>query len=349
MAEMQDTGRMAAPAQQAYNTTAYDAQAQGHDVGYDDPAGYEAEAGYEETPASLKAGVATALHFTGAAVSLGLLIGVGVWGYQLVVRDVSGVPVVQAAEGPMRIAPVDPGGSRAENQGLAVNEVAADGGAQRAADRVILAPPPLDLDKSDPLLAVDRAVTPAATSEADGQSARIEALVGQVMREAQEIAEADQTALIQQASLTQEVEAEPATAPVEAEVAQVIKPIEGGMGRSLRPKARPANLQRSASLRPDAVSTGTVEVSPDTLTAGTRLAQLGAYDSPEVARKEWDKIAARFGDFMLDKQRVVQKAKSAGSTFYRLRVHGFASLDDARRFCNALDAEGTDCIPVTHK
>lgn len=36
----------------------------------------------------------------GAAASVALVAGVGVWSYQLMVRDVSGVPVVRAAEGP---------------------------------------------------------------------------------------------------------------------------------------------------------------------------------------------------------------------------------------------------------
>jgi hypothetical protein len=92
-----------------------------------------------------------------------------------------------------------------------------------------------------------------------------------------------------------------------------------------------------------------LDLDPDGLPAGTRLAQLGAYESEAVARREWDRIATRFGDFMKDKQRVVQKAQSAGSTFYRLRVHGFSDMNDARRFCAALQAEGAECISVSHK
>ena len=65
--------------------------------------------------------------WTGALMSVALIDGLGVWGYQLAVRDVSGVPVVRALEGPMRVAPDDPGGEQAEHQGLAVNNVAAEG------------------------------------------------------------------------------------------------------------------------------------------------------------------------------------------------------------------------------
>ena len=84
----------------------------------------------------------------------------------------------------------------------------------------------------------------------------------------------------------------------------------------------------------------------DTIPLGTRLAQLGAFDSAEVARAEWDRLAGRFGDFLDGKQRVIQRAESGGRTFYRLRAMGFADLGDARRFCSALVAERAECIPV---
>src|SRR6056297_845060 len=88
-------------------------------------------------------------NLAGAVVSLALVAGIGVWGYKLLVRDVSGVPVVRAAEGPMRVQPEDPGGRQASHQGLAVNAVAAEGTAAKPADRLILAPKPLDLTLED--------------------------------------------------------------------------------------------------------------------------------------------------------------------------------------------------------
>ena len=49
------------------------------------------------------------VRVAGAAASLALVVGFGFWGYKLAVRDVQGVPVIQALDGPMRIAPTDPG------------------------------------------------------------------------------------------------------------------------------------------------------------------------------------------------------------------------------------------------
>lgn len=78
------------------------------DFTYDAPADEQAPTGTR---------IATLTNWAGAAVSLALIAGVGVWGYKLVMRDVTGIPVVQAMEGPMRIAPEDPGGTLARPSG----------------------------------------------------------------------------------------------------------------------------------------------------------------------------------------------------------------------------------------
>ena len=64
-------------------------------------------------------------NLTGAVVSLALIVGVGVWGYKLLVRDVSGIPIVRAAAGDMRVRPENPGGQLAQHQGLSVNTITA--------------------------------------------------------------------------------------------------------------------------------------------------------------------------------------------------------------------------------
>ena len=91
---------------------------------------------------------------------------------------------------------------------------------------------------------------------------------------------------------------------------------------------------------PQAIATTTA------VAVGTNLVQLGAFPNAEVAGVEWTRLQGRFGDVMGDKSRLIQSATSGGKTFYRLRAQGFAELGDARRFCAALVAEGTDCIPV---
>ena len=276
-------------------------------------------------------------NWAGAIVSLGLLIGAGVWGYKLLVRDVTGVPVVRAIEGPMREQPIDPGGTQAAHQGLSVNSVAAEGTAAAPADRLVLAPAPIELNEGDaPTGATQIAAAPVVTEEPTIESpapisapaaldtSNVDAVIGQLVGNSEPLGE-----------IAPVTEAAPEVTPVVA---------KEGLGTSLRPKLRPAKRsQPVAAATPEAKP---LEVAADSLPAGTRLVQLGAFASPEIARAEWDKLQTKFGDYLGDKQRVVQKATSGGRTFYRLRAMGFADLSDARRLCSSLKAENADCIPV---
>lgn len=286
-------------------------------------------------------------NLTGAAVSLALIAGIGVWGYKLLVRDVSGVPVVRAAEGPVRVQPDDPGGRQAINQGLAVNQVAAEGTAAKPADRLILAPKPLDLSLEDvpsqqmaqggseatdipTELSPTAENEPRATSDRESiQLATVEALATQLAQGSPKFEEAPKPA----------AEAEPEAEPQTAEP-------KDGLGRSLRPRVRPATLSEVRQVAAPAPATAARDIDPADIPAGTRMAQLGAFESAAIAQKEWTRLSSKFGEYLEGKDRVVQKAQSGGRTFYRLRAMGFADLSDARRFCSALVAENADCIPV---
>ncbi len=266
-------------------------------------------------------------NWLGALMSMALIVGLAVWGYQLMMRDVTGVPVVRALEGPMRVAPDDPGGERAAHQGLAVNSVAADGAAEAPADRLILAPKPLDLRDEDlPRGAAGRGPMPATASETG--------------------AETDVLALADDLATN----VTPLSAVIAAPtVAGLVPATVPGVARSPLPRARPiGDLTAEAVAERVALSVSgpAVEVDPASLPVGTRLVQFGAYDSAEAARAEWVKLDGRFTDFLTDKKRVIEKAVSGGKTFYRLRAVGFADINDARRFCSALLAEKQACIPV---
>lgn len=276
------------------------------------------------------------VNWAGAALSLGLVIGTGIWGYKLLVRDVTGVPVVRAVEGPMRIQPEDPGGQQAANQGLAVNTVAAQGTAGKPADRLVLAPAPIELGQDDdaPLAVKDKqpdiiAPAPIEAKELDD----IEEFAARIANDVEPLSVPE----------PQQIAVEP-----EPEVAPKAK---GGLGQSLRPKLRPATLVTASLPENDTVAradtSAVAEVSE--VAAGTRMVQLGAFASDDIAREEWDKLYQRFEEYLGGKTRVIQKAQSGGRTFYRLRAIGFADLSDARRLCSALKAQNADCIPVTSR
>ncbi|MDG3042928.1 SPOR domain-containing protein [Roseicyclus marinus] len=294
--------------------------------------------------------IGTLVNWAGAFVSLGLVIGMGIWAYQLTMRDLSGVPVIRALEGPMRVAPADPGGTQAEHQGLAVNRIAEGGDAAPVPDRLILAPPPVDLD----VVALASASAPAPASVMSGTA-------GSAPLPTPEAASAGTQALIER--LMGQAAPDAATAPADAGVAiaaettaapaaavQVIPASVPGPARSLRPPTRPEAIRARAAAAPATASTatGTVdELDPAALTEGTRLVQLGAFDTPEIARGEWDRLAARFPDYFAGRARVIEEASSGGSAFFRLRAHGFDDLAASRRFCAVLMAQNAPCIPVT--
>lgn len=302
-----------------------------------------------QEPQSYSLGAGALINILGGVVSLALIAGVLVWGYQILARDVSGVPVVQALNEPMRKPPEDPGGQQAEHQGLAVNEVAAHGTASAPRDRLVLAPPALALTEDDAPRSV---LAPAPVVDAVPQSALPEMDTTDIATtELPEAEETDVQAILEALAATAEP-LEPLT-PLseeveEPEVIASLTPLSADLGpgvaRSLRPKARPVALSTVAAPRQPTQAAN--EIDAGSIPSGTRLVQLGAYDSAEVARSEWDRLTGRFGDYMAGKQRVIERATKAGRTFYRLRAHGFADVSDARRFCSQLVAQNAACIPI---
>jgi hypothetical protein len=223
----------------------------------------------------------------------------------------------------------------------------------------VLTPPPAEFAEVPPLadengevadvpedaLATDRAVAEALSPDADlpdlaeGTDADILAL-------ADEIAEG--VPALSGAGLPPEETLDAETEPEADIAAPVARNDDQGIARSPRPPARPSRL--ATAIAPTNVaptsSDAAPEVAAESLPAGTRLVQLGAFDSAETAREQWEKIGGTFSDYFRGKSRVVQRAQSGGKTFYRLRAMGFEDLADARRFCSALLAKSADCIPV---
>lgn len=308
------------------------------------------------------------------ACSVGLVVGGGVWGYRLAVRDVSGVPVIHAPKVPMRLAPDNPGGSVADHQGMAINAIAAVGETGTLPDEIVLAPGPAQLSPEDtaglaPLPAAVAAVTLAPTAPgpmpleaaalAPVEVAQDPAMAGmpaidpaalQIPMPLDDTDDAVAMALAEALSLDVEPLDGPTVAPESAEAeAEAADVADDGIARSIRPHARPESLRANGDMPAEAATMEptTPEIDPATLARGTRLVQLGAFDSADLARGEWAKVLSRFGDLMTGKSLVIEAAESGGRTFYRLRAHGFAGEDDVRRFCAALVAEDAACIPAT--
>jgi hypothetical protein len=299
-------------------------------------------------------------RIAGAVSSLALVIGLGYWGYRLAVRDVMGVPVIRALDGPMRITPEDPGGEIADNQGLAVNDVAAAGVATPLPDKLILAPRPVDLAEEDtaglaglaplettpvaaPLAPEGRDLALAAAPQTESASpteVAVDAAIAEALGlvpDATAVADEEPAALMIEGPVLEDLAADPLP--------------EGAMAASPRPRSRPSasTLTDEAAAVPPEVLGALAEVDPATIPIGTRLVQFGAFTTADEARAEWVRLQGNFGELMANKGLVVQPATSGGRTFYRLRAQGFDDEDDARRFCAAFVAQGLTCIPVPQR
>ncbi|UXU76351.1 MULTISPECIES: SPOR domain-containing protein [unclassified Paracoccus (in: a-proteobacteria)] len=307
-------------------------------------------------------------HYLGALISVGLMVVLAVWGFKLVVRDVSGVPVIRAIEGEARTAPDNPGGELSDHTGLAVNVVAA-GDRPGRADTVAIAPPATGLDAQDvPMGELGATAQPAANpvelpvldeparviARPDSEAAKVtEALVSDAPAAEDAVNE-----VVTDLSGNETRDVAISAALAEAVAAPTAVPA-GGVAESPRPAPRPRRVATAANAPAPAANPAAQAQAPEApvqpppaaaqVAPGAPMVQIGAFDSDALARGEWDRVSGKFGALFAGKARVVQEAQSGGRTFWRLRAAGFASKDDARRFCAALIAEGVDCIPATAK
>jgi hypothetical protein len=294
-------------------------------------------------------------QWAGALCTVITLIGAGYWGYALAVRDANGIPVVRAAEGPLRVAPETPGGDVSAHQGLAVNAIPAAGTAPDMPEQIMLAPQMDRLRADDVNEQTGAAALVESGSFADPEGAgSSETLAGasdQVL--SNQVLTAPQTGGGIDADLTALPDSLPEEMPFTdadaVERALEMALAEGGDFASAEAAPIEAVITPVSLTDSDPILPPTSELDPATIALGTPLAQLGAFDTPETARAEWANLQTRFTELMAGKALVVEPAKSGGRDFYRLRAHGFESADDSRRFCAAILAENGSCFPVDQR
>lgn len=289
------------------------------------------------------------VNVIGAVLSVALLAGVGVWSYRLMVRDVSGVPVVRALEGPIRISPDEPGGRQAAYQGLAVNAVAAEGVAGAAAEEIVLAPGPVELAAGDrPVAAASAPAAPPpalhnAVAQSSGPEMQIPASLTLTPLEPEDLVPAGTPGVARSPVPPRRPSGVAGMAAGSAPVQLAAAPASAVPGAVTHDAEAEALL---AELATRLAPSRHVDIDPGSLNPGTRLVQLGAYDDEPAAREAWEVLAGRFSAHLDGRGRIIEPATSGGRTFYRLRAHGFDDEPEARRFCAVLLAENADCIPV---
>ena len=279
-------------------------------------------------------------YWTGAALSLFLLAGAIGWSYQLIVRDVNQIPIVRAQLGPLRVAPDNPGGLTAANQGLSVTQLAVNE-KPLLSNKIYLAPAAEILNEENLALKVKEEYE---SNKVDGafeikevnaeNSMNLEALPDQ---KEVDIRSNDVGVLSKAAFSQKKIEIENAVSLALSITNEPDKSLSW-----LRPKIRPVGFYRNGNITEDQIVSN--EPMPK-LPIGSAVVQLGAFDSKSLAESEWQRFEKILGSILIPKKMVVQKAESGGKIFYRLRASGFSDISDARQFCTAI-SDKVACIPV---
>ena len=279
-------------------------------------------------------------YWTGAALSLFLLAGAIGWSYQLIVRDVNQIPIVRAQLGPLRVAPDNPGGLTAANQGLSVTQLAVNE-KPLLSNEIYLAPAAEILNEENLALKVteedesNKIDGAFEIKEVNAENSRnLEALPDQKEVDSR----SNDVGVLSKVAFSQKkIEIENAVSLALSITNEPDKSLSW-----LRPKIRPVGFYRNGNITEDQIVSN--EPMPK-LPIGSAVVQLGAFDSKSLAESEWQRFEKILGSILIPKKMVVQKAESGGKIFYRLRASGFSDISDARQFCTAI-SDKVACIPV---
>ena len=279
-------------------------------------------------------------YWTGAALSFFLLVGAIGWSYQLIVRDINQIPVVRAQLGPLRVAPDDPGGLTAANQGLSVTQLAVNE-KPLLSNEIHLAPAAEILNAEHLALQV----TEDVKSNTDDETFKIKEVnaensinLKEVSNEIEVDTSSKKEVVLSKVAFSQKkIEIENA---VSLALSITDDPVDSLT--LLRPKLRPMISRRNNKITGDQV----VNNEPiSNLPIGSAVVQLGAFENKNLAKSEWQRFEKLLGSILFSKKMIVQKAESGGKIFYRLRASGFDDISDARQFCSAI-SDRVACIPV---
>ncbi len=241
-------------------------------------------------------------------VAAGAIVGtlavlVGAW--SLTGHRANGLPVVEAAAGPLRVKPADPGGMTVLGKDATILSGKPDG-------ETVLAPPP-----EAPALQALR--EQAATEEA----ARV-------------------AAAAKLAAAQRPPAAKPAAAPVIAQAAVEPAAPHAPAAEKVAMRAPLPSVPRvppAAPVRPAAAHAAPVQ---PVVHRGT-LVQLAALQSEAAAMAEWHRLERRMPALLNGKSPTVMKVEHDGRVFYRLRTGGFSGSGQAGQFCSEVKAKGGGC------
>jgi len=283
----------------------------------------------------------------GAVISLNLILWAGYWTYNIISRDINGIPIVAAQPGPLRVAPDTPGGIEAEHIELAVTKIASQELPPNP-QAVVLAPGTEKLTPDD--ITIFQAV--GQKKIIDRQAAlKNQIHVGVIEPDlSKEISFEPVNTVTNTANYSI---SENQSELVAAALALALKPsadnlignaVAQNKFKQIKPRPRPGSLLEVS------LSTTETVIRPALASVETGLAvvQFGTFATETVAFEEWDRLSKNLSVILDDRPKYVERIKRNGNEIYRLRLGGFVNIDDASRFCSAVISQ-ENCVPVIAK
>ena len=283
----------------------------------------------------------------GAVISLNLILWACYWTYNIISRDINGIPIVAAQPGPLRVAPDTPGGIEAENIELAVTKIASQELPPNP-KAVELAPSTEKLTPDD--LTIFQAIKQKKIID------RQAALNNQIHLGVIEPNISKEISLEPVNTVTNTANysiTENQSELVAAALALALKPsadnlignaVAQNKFKQIKPRPRPNSLLEVS------VSTTETVIRPAlaSVERGLAVVQFGTFATETVAFEEWDRLSKNLSVILDGRPKYVERIKRNGNEIYRLRLGGFVNIDDASRFCSAVISQ-ENCVPVIAK
>ena len=285
----------------------------------------------------------------GAIISLNLILWAGYWAYNLISRDINGIPIVAAQPGPLRVAPEVPGGIEAENIELAVSKIASQELPPNP-QAVELAPYTAKLNADD--ITINQALKQKKLIDSQikkRSQGHLQAVEPELLNEISlvpiktSIESTDYTIVDNQSEL---VAAALAIALKQNSEQLSNKVISGNIQSNvMKPMPRPGSLSnKPTSLN----SENSILPTLGSVETGLAVVQFGSFENKQLALAEWGRLSENLSVILDGRPKFVERIQRNGNEIYRLRLGGFANIDDASRFCSAVISQ-ENCVPIIAK
>lgn len=248
------------------------------------------------------------------------------YGNAIVAGADGGPPLIVAPKEPYRVAPKDPGGMRADGEGLMIGEVASgkelnpDVKLATGPEQPVERPAPPPVAEAAPLLPPE---AEAAMAAPQAPKAAPKAAEPAPVAPKTEIAKADTAKA--EAARAQAEKAE--AARLAAEKAEAEKAAAAARAEAARKQAEAeAKAKAEAAKKP------------------VYFLQLGAFSSVDRAQAGWQEFAAKYSKELESLGPDVQPVRTGDKTMYRLRAGPISLKARADSLCGKLKAAGQPCL-----